>query len=216
MTATAQTSKAKIQQRLIVGFGMILILLVALAAFSINEVSTVSSALSTINNVNSVKQRYAINFRGSVHDRAIALRDVTLVVEPAELERSLSDIKRLEEFYVKSAGPLDAMFLDESAAAEDRLILGEIKAAESRTMPLVGRVIVARKAGNLDAARQTLLQDARPAFVEWLRTINKFIDFQEDRNKAIGADVDRIVSRFGMLMMIVATISLIVGGAFAF
>jgi methyl-accepting chemotaxis protein len=216
MTATAQTGKAKIQQRLVVGFGMVLILLVALAAFSINEVSTVSSALSTINNVNSVKQRYAINFRGSVHDRAIALRDVTLVVEPAELERSLSDIKRLEEFYVKSAGPLDAMFLDESAAAEDRLILGEIKAAESRTMPLVGRVIAARKAGNLDAARQTLLQDARPAFVEWLGTINKFIDFQEARNKAIGAHVDRIVSRFGMLMMIIATISLIVGGAFAF
>ncbi len=214
--AAAQTGKAKIQLRLIVGFGIVLTMLVGLAAFSIKEVSTVNSALSTINNINSVKQRYAINFRGSVHDRAIGLRDVTLVSEPAELERVLSDIKRLEEFYAKSAGPLDAMFSGDSATAEDLLIVGEIKAAEARTMPLVGKVIAARKAGNLDAARQTLLQDARPAFVEWLRTINKFIDFQEARNKAIGAEVDQIVGRFGTLMMMIATISLIVGGAFAF
>src|ERR1700738_3170833 len=79
--AAAQTGKAKIQLRLIVGFGIILTMLVGLAAFSIIEVSAVSASLSTINNVNSVKQRYAINFRGSVHDRAIKLRDVTLVSE---------------------------------------------------------------------------------------------------------------------------------------
>ena len=215
-SAAEQTGKAKIQLRLIVGFGIVLTMLVGLAAFSINEVSTVSSALSTINNINSVKQRYAINFRGSVHNRAIALRDATLVSEPTELEGTLSDIKRLEEFYAKSAGPLDAMFSGNSGTAEDFLILGEIKAAEARTMPLVAKVIAARKAGNLDAARQTLLQDARPAFVEWLRTVDKFIDFQEARNKAIGAEVDRIVGRFGILMMVIATISLIVGGAFAF
>src|SRR3984893_16688526 len=100
--AAAQTGKAKIQLRLIVGFGMVLTMLVGLAGFSIKEVSTVNAALSTINNINSVKQRYAINFRGSVHDRAIELRDVTLVRDPAELESMLADIKRLEEFYVTS------------------------------------------------------------------------------------------------------------------
>src|ERR1700730_11648714 len=115
--AAAQTGKAKIQLRLIVGFGMVLTMLVGLAAFSINEVSTVNAALSTINNINSVKQRYAINFRGSVHNRAIGLRDVALVSEPAELERVLSDIKQLEEFYAESAGPLDAMFSGNSATA---------------------------------------------------------------------------------------------------
>ena len=214
--AAAQTGKAKIQLRLIVGFGIILTMLVGLAAFSIIEVSAVSASLSTINNVNSVKQRYAINFRGSVHDRAIKLRDVTLVSESSELESILSHIKWLEEYYTKSAGPLDAMFSGDRAAAEDLLILGDIKAAEARTMPLVGKVIAARKAGNLDAARQILMHDAGPAFVEWLRSINKFIDFQEAENKAIGAEVDRIVGRFGMLMMVIAAISLIVGGAFAF
>jgi methyl-accepting chemotaxis protein len=212
----AGTGKAKIQLRLIVGFGMVLTMLVGLAAFSIREVSTVDAALSTINNVNSVKQRYAINFRGSVHNRAIGLRDVALVRDPAELERVLSDIKQLEEFYAESAGPLDAMFSGNGATADDFFILREIKAAEARATPLLGKVIAARKAGDLDTAHKILMQDARPAFVEWLRTIDKFIDFQEARNKAIGAEVDRVVGRFGILMMVIATISLIVGGAFAF
>lgn len=33
-----------------------------------------------------MKQRYAINFRGSVHDRAIAVRDVVLARTDAELQ----------------------------------------------------------------------------------------------------------------------------------
>ncbi|MEJ8474540.1 methyl-accepting chemotaxis protein [Roseibium algae] len=208
-------AKAKIQQRLIAGFGMILLLVVALSGFSIYEVSTINSALSEINNVNSLKQRYAINFRGSVHDRAIAIRDVTLVSDAAELDQILADIKRLEDFYVKSAGPMDDMFNGAPANTEDLQILTEIKAVEAMTMPLAGEVIAARNAGNFDGAREILMRDARPAFVEWLRVINKFIDFQEAKNQAVGAEVNEIVGNFGILMVLVAAVSLIIGVGFA-
>jgi methyl-accepting chemotaxis protein len=213
--AGAPAGKSRIQRRLIIGFGIVLAMLIGCAAFSIIEMSSVNSALSQINNVNSVKQRYAINFRGSVHDRAISLRDVTLVTEPAELEAVLTGIKRLEEFYVTSAGPMDAIFAATPATAEDRLMLDDIKAVEARTMPLVAKVIAARKAGDIPAARQLLLQEARPAFVDWLRSINKFIDFQEGRNKAIGDEVNRVVGSFGILMITIAAISLVVGAGFA-
>jgi len=53
--------------------------MLGLTAIGINRVANINGSLSTIGDLNSVKQRYAINFRGSVHDRAIALRDVTLV-----------------------------------------------------------------------------------------------------------------------------------------
>jgi hypothetical protein len=58
---------------------------------------------------NSVKQRYAINFRGSVHDRAIALRDLTLVGE-AEVKDVVALINKLDADYQQSARPLDAAF----------------------------------------------------------------------------------------------------------
>jgi methyl-accepting chemotaxis protein len=69
----------KIAMRLKGGFASILILKAALTAIAISKVNEINSNLTTINDVNAVKQRYAINFRGSVHDRAIAVRDVVLL-----------------------------------------------------------------------------------------------------------------------------------------
>ncbi len=44
-----------------------------LTSIGIVQVNKINASLTTINDVNSVKERYAINFRGSVHDRAIAV-----------------------------------------------------------------------------------------------------------------------------------------------
>ena len=55
--------------------------------------------MTAINDVNSVKQRYAINFRGSVHDRAIAIRDVVLLDSLAEVQSVIREINQLANFY---------------------------------------------------------------------------------------------------------------------
>ncbi|HEX8418307.1 MAG TPA: methyl-accepting chemotaxis protein [Methylobacterium sp.] len=189
--------------------------MVAVTTLGVVRVEQVSDRLTVINELNSVKQRYAINFRGSVHDRAISLRDVTLVTNPAELTAALDDIKRLEDFYANSAGPLDAMFVGASADATDQAILKEIKGVEAKTMPLAAKVIAARAAGDIEGARAILLTEARPAFNAWLRDINKFIDFQEARNKEIGVGVDQVVSRFGMTMGVIGSMALAIGLGFA-
>ena len=52
--------------------------MVFLTIWGIQKVSFIDNTLSVITDVNSVKQQYAINYRGSVHDRAIAIRDVVI------------------------------------------------------------------------------------------------------------------------------------------
>ena len=71
-------SSMTIGRRLAIGFGSVFLLMVILSAMAISRVMTIDDTLNQINQVNNVKQRFAINFRGSVHDRAIALRDVVL------------------------------------------------------------------------------------------------------------------------------------------
>jgi methyl-accepting chemotaxis protein len=210
------TGKSKIVGRLVVGFAIVLVSLVGTVSLAINEISTVNANLREVNEINSVKQRFAINFRGSVHDRAISLRDVVLVSKPAELEAALAEIKQLEEFYAKAAIPMDAMFAGSDPGAADLRLLTDIKAVEARTMPLVARVIEARQKGDGTTAHSILLNEARPAFVDWLKAINRFIDFQEARNKTIGAEVEAIVSRFALLMIVIGTIAVIVGAGFAY
>lgn len=168
--------------------------LVALSTAAVIEVNGVAGSLREVNEVNSVMQRHAINFRGSVHDRAISLRDVTLARDGAEIEAAVTEIGRLRDFYSASAGPLDAMMVGADAEAAE--ILAGIKAIEARTLPLTDRVVALRRSGDVEGAQTLLLDQAAPSFSAWLAQINRFIDLKEARNQALGAEVAAAVENF--------------------
>jgi methyl-accepting chemotaxis protein len=202
--------------RLSIGFGLVLVLMVALGVVATNRVNSISASLATINDVNSVKQRHAINFRGSVHDRAISLRDVVLVTNPTERAAALADIARLEEFYARSAGPLDAiMAAGTGVTPQEQAILASIKQTEARTMPLIRQVVATRQQGDEAAAHAILMEQARPGFVEWLARINQFIDLQEDKNRVVAQQARGVAEGFQTLMIALVAAGLLLGAGIA-
>ncbi len=202
----------KIGHRLNAAFFTILAMLTCVSIVSIYNVRKIDGMLTTINDVNSVKQRYAINFRGSVHDRAISLRDVTLLASPREVDTALESIRTLAANYAKSAGPLDAIMKDDALAdSEERKILASIKETESKTLPVAERVIAIQQAGDVEGARVVLVNEARPLFVEWLARINQFIDLEEKKNKAVTADARALSSGFENLAWLMGACALLGG-----
>lgn len=206
-----QGFNATLRVRLVVGFGAILLLLIGLTTVGVREVNEIDATLTRINAVNSVKQRYAINFRGSVHDRAIELRDVVLADTATDADRAVAEIKRLAAFYADSAAPLDAM-LKTNATAEDREIAEAIKQIEAKTLPLIEQVIAARKKGDAVAAQNVLMSQARPAFIEWLKQINRFIDLQESKNRQESAAAAEAAAGFQRLMLSLTAVAVVLGG----
>ncbi len=200
-----------IAMRVRVAFTLLFILSCFIAGFAIIKVEEVQSVLNRINDVNSVKQRYAINFRGSVHDRAIALRDVVLFKSEKDLQVALKDIERLSADYVASAGPMDTlMAADTEVTNKETGILNRIKNVENRTLPIINNVINLRQNNKLEEAHSMLLQKASPLFTEWLGVINEFIDYQESKNKTGGLVVNNIVSNFTTLILIIAGFGFII------
>ncbi|MFZ5747106.1 MAG: methyl-accepting chemotaxis protein [Pseudomonadota bacterium] len=206
----------RIGTRLIVAFAATLFLMAGIALFANDRVALVNRNLAMINDMNSVKQRYAINFRGSVHDRAIALRDVILVANDEERANALSDIETLTKKYAASAGPLDSMLTPEMKPSDRELqILASIKETEAATLPLIADVIKRRLAGDESGAWTLLMQKARPRFVEWLARINQFIDLEEAANQSIGKETRAETQSFSMLIAIFALAAIAIGGLVA-
>lgn len=199
----------RIGHRLFLALGLVLALLTAVAVFANQKVSSMRGSLAVVNDINSVKQRYAINFRGSVHDRAISLRDVVLVDDPAELDAALAEIAALTQDYAASAGPLDEMMV--GADAEEARILATIKEIERQTLPLITEVSAMREDGRLDDAKALLLSEARPNFVTWLARINEFIDLQEAKNQTLGAQVRAEADSFQLTITVAVAVAIIVG-----
>ncbi|WP_372156657.1 methyl-accepting chemotaxis protein [Xanthomonas campestris pv. fici] len=205
----------RIGQRLALGFLAIIVLMVILTVVGIQRVRSIDQQLTAINEVNSVKQRYAINFRGSVHDRAIALRDVVLMDDPADRHAAEQSIDKLAADYARAAQPLDDMIAS-STDAKEKDILQQIKSVEQRTLPLIAQVRAFRDAADKAQAEQHLLQQARPAFIAWLASINAFIDLQEAKNRQAARQAVATARGFAMLMVMSTVVALLLGATIAF
>ena len=81
-----------VAKRLYTGFGAILVILAAVTVVAIIKVHIINTALLANSEQHVLIQRYAINFRGSAHDRSIAIRDVVLGTTEGDRRQELADI----------------------------------------------------------------------------------------------------------------------------
>lgn len=213
--ASAGLARLGIRTRLIGGFSAVLVLIVVVTVIGILQVNRIDRSLTTINEVNGVKLRHAIDWRGSVHDRAIILRDMMLVETEMALASLQRDYQALADDYRLAASRMDEV-IRESVTARERELLAAIEHQADTTERLTAEVLERRERGDLDGARERLLSDAGPAFFVWLDTINSFIDHQEAESATDSALARTTASGFQMLMLALCLAALLVGGGIAY
>ena len=186
-----------VRVQLSVGFITLVALILIIVVVGYMKVHSISETLEDISQVNDVKQRHAINFRGSVHDRAIGIRDIILLVDSKHMQQTYALVKKLEEDYATNAVQLDEIFKDASMVDDkEREILKSIKAVEAKTMPLTKKLIDLALANDNAKATELLDSKVREYFVEWLAVINQFIDYQEAKNQAANEVTQASVSSY--------------------
>jgi methyl-accepting chemotaxis protein len=208
-----------ISKKLYSGFLVMIAIIIIITSIGIMKVNFIDETLNDIVEVNSVKQRYAINFRGSVHDRAIAIRDVVLATNKDDIlfKKSLEDIEKLEKFYMESAKPLKEIFdkglkIDE----KEKEILGKINTIEAKTLPLISEIIKLKSNNQEEDAKRLLITQVQGNLSTWLKEINEFIDYQENKNQIATPKAREVASTFSFIMILVLIVSLIVGLLIAF
>ncbi|MBQ4796886.1 chemotaxis protein, partial [Pectobacterium versatile] len=83
-----------VKRQIVVGFIIPILVSVVLGISGLITIRHISNILTEVNDENSVKQFYAVNLRGSVHDRSIAVRDL-LIADKQELLVIINNINKL-------------------------------------------------------------------------------------------------------------------------
>ncbi|WP_045488156.1 methyl-accepting chemotaxis protein [Vibrio harveyi] len=202
-------AQLKVRTRLALGFGTLVALMAILTVVGIQKVNFIDMTLSEVTDVNSMKQRYAINYRGSVHDRAIAIRDVAMARNVEEMRAFEEEIKRLEAFYRESEQQMQSMMASNVPfTAKEREILQRIDDIQAKTLPIVQEVIAKKENGK--PVTDLLLEQVRPNFAMWLKVINEFIDYQETLNQKLTPVAREQASGFQSLMLALSGIALLI------
>ncbi|GIE28234.1 methyl-accepting chemotaxis protein [Actinoplanes italicus] len=205
-----------IGMRLGAGFLVVVVAMVALVVTGVVQVNRINDKLTVINDQNAVKQRYAINFRGSVHDRAIALRDLVYATTDGDVAVEKKLIADLAAKYADSETKMNEIFADESLTSDqEKAALDGINEVQAKTNPLVDQVTTLREAGQKTQAVALLNAEAKPAFIEWLKVINVFIDLEESMNKGETGTARSIADNFRMLMILLLAAAVAVAVAIA-
>lgn len=206
----------KIINRLYSGYAALLILMLALSLFGQFKISIADANLTQLSEQTAVEQRQAINFRGSVHDRAISLRDAVLVNNTQQSQVHLADVARLNDFYQQAAVILDQMYQGVKHSPDEIQLLNDIKSIERTTLALTDRLITKINQGQYQEANRFLLSDISPAYTAWLRSINKLIDYQEELIQQQVTNAKSETNSFQGVMLVLTLFGVLIGSLVAY
>ncbi|ELL1631221.1 methyl-accepting chemotaxis protein [Campylobacter upsaliensis] len=199
-----------ISAKLYLSFSFIIVIMLLVAFFSMAKVNFLDDALRMTTDRNALISRQAINYRGSVHDRSILVRDVLLINnDRADLEQTLAEIRKLEEDYDRADKVLIDI-LNRVGDANEKAMYEDIAKTDAITKKLYEEIInqVITK-GNKTAATELLLNEARAKFILWLAQINKLIDYEEASSQKLTGESLKATGSFGITMLSVVGAALV-------
>ncbi|KRC17082.1 methyl-accepting chemotaxis protein [Acidovorax sp. Root219] len=204
----------KISHRLMAGFGLVILALLGMSIYSVIIARGIDSALTANATQNAAIQRAAINFRGSAHDRSIAVRDVVLAPSEEARKREIESIARLADFYAKSAAQLDAVLKAASQVPpEVGPMVQALKDIEARTVATTGKVVALMQAGDRAGAESLLWTEAKPQYEQWLAAANKLIDYEEARIIKNSNSANQDASQFTGVMLSITLLAVLISVA---
>ncbi|EKK8934799.1 MCP four helix bundle domain-containing protein [Campylobacter coli] len=205
-----------ISARLYFSFALIIFIMLFIAVFSIAKVNFLDKTLTTAIEENALISRQAINFRGSIHDRSILIRDVVLVQDQEDLRKTLAQIQKLEKDYEEAELILNDIVAKGGGDSNVRSMIEDIAKTKKNTVQIYQKIIDAVVKENDIQSATKVLDSARPEFILWLAQTNKLIDYKELANQELTQIALLESKSFQFIMMSIIIIALIISMVIAY
>jgi methyl-accepting chemotaxis protein len=164
---------------------------------------------------NDVEGRLALDMRLSVDDRMIALRNIVLLSDPAEMQPQIERIQIQSDKYDPAARQLDATFASYGIGADEKNIVADIQAQNAAARPLIDKVRELGLANDNDSATRLLLGDLRTVQRKWQASLDALAESERAQNDAALAQSDASYKSARAVMLALSAAAILCGLALA-
>lgn len=162
----------KVIKKVYCGFAILSLVMVGVTLFGFFKISIADKNLVQLSENTSIEQKRAVDLRGSVHDRAILIRDLVLSSTPKEQASIIEKINALALIYQKADQALDVKYAQYRHSDNEVYYLQQIKETSKIASQQTAHLITLVDNREMHSAIQYLSSDTAQTYIEWLKKIN--------------------------------------------
>ena len=206
----------KVGTRLALGFALLLLMLALIIALNSVNMARMNDSVSSIVNVNNPEIALASEMTESVYARAVAVRNLGLMNDPAQMRPEMQLITKENEDFAKASAELERMFNEiAETKPEEKAMLANIKTlAAAAAAPM-------KKAAELGFANQQaettkmLLEEVVPTQSKLIAALQEFNAYEQALNEQSAADTAQSYQNANRLNLALGVLAALIGVAAA-
>ncbi|MES2105159.1 MAG: methyl-accepting chemotaxis protein [Pseudomonadota bacterium] len=202
----------RVSTRLSLGFGLVLVLLFAVILLCLARMAQIQGRMEEIANVNNVQSRLASTMYLTITERALALRNLILLSDDAEIQIEIGRIKAQAKKYAEAEDKLDKMLAtDGNAGTEEKALFNSIKEQAKLAEPFISKGAELGLQKKSDDAYKLLRFEFRPVQKKWWDMLNEFLGMEEKQNSQAILDAEKSYDSARISMFVFGAIALLAG-----
>ncbi|MDR5739996.1 methyl-accepting chemotaxis protein, partial [Caballeronia sp. LZ016] len=205
-----------IKNRLIAGFGLLAVLVVLVAGMSVRALSVATGEFKSYVNGINARADVANQIRTAVDRRAIAARNLVLVMKPADIELEKAAATRAHEDVQARLKQLNDMLASATDTSEKaKSLAAEMMRVEALYGPVATKIAGLALAGKHDEAVTALDDDCRPLLAQLVKATDDYAAYTATRREEIvRADEASYEAQRNVLiaLCVVAALFAVIGG----
>jgi methyl-accepting chemotaxis protein len=197
-----------VRMQLSFAFAALTALVLCVSGLALYDLRQLNASFSFIVHEAAVQEQLAVGARAAAYRRALSVRNLVLLEEPAEREKERGALQKADADVQEAlAGLTAALDRDPRPDPRDRQMLTAIRQIEQRYEPVAAAIGALAAAGKRDEAIGRMNRECRPLLAELATTIGEFVEHNRAQAKALveQSDADYAEQRALLLAMCLAS-----------
>ncbi|WP_036175711.1 methyl-accepting chemotaxis protein [Massilia sp. 9096] len=205
----------KVRTRLALGYTLVLLLLAAIVGVGLVNMKRMQDQTSTITDVNNIQISLVSMIQGSLSDRMIALRNLVIFTDAADMAKEVGQLRATEAVYQDAMGKLDKTFEDPSTSPEERAFSRKLKEQQLAAGTAMAKLEKLGLSNQDEEATQVLKNEVEPLQRAWLDTTKQLAHWEEKLNADAAHDASAAYHAAVSTMLALLVVAIGVGAGAA-